>query len=383
MNSKFFKNNSRKKKKGFTLIEILIVVAISTILSGISFSSYVNHRRAKLLEFTKQEIVGYLRYAQQKSISQEGGNQWGIHFENPDSGDDFYALYHGTTYSSSEGTRYLPKGLEFQSPSSGNTIDISFSKLTGENYSEAEQEVIIDLTNNQIARVIRIMTNGVMTSGEGEKGYWKFDDGSGNSASDETIYKNTGTFAGSPTWKVSSNCISGTCLEFNGAQYINVSDDSNLDISNLATIEFWFYSAAFLSSYAAHPINKWPGTADANYVLYYFGNYNGVYPNNEGILRFYANAGGAWKSVSPAYKITTLHRWYHIVWVYDSTVGGKLYVDGSQISGTVGGGSLANNDSSLKIGGDTGDFNGRIDQVHIYNRALSAEEILQHYKARK
>ncbi len=41
------------------------------------------NRGQKLLEFTTQEIVGYLRYAQQKSIGQEGGNQWGIHFENP------------------------------------------------------------------------------------------------------------------------------------------------------------------------------------------------------------------------------------------------------------------------------------------------------------
>ena len=67
------------KHKGFTLLEIIIVVGITTVLAGIGVSTYVNQQRAKLLDTAAQEIVGYLRYAQQKSMAQEGTNQWGIH----------------------------------------------------------------------------------------------------------------------------------------------------------------------------------------------------------------------------------------------------------------------------------------------------------------
>lgn len=124
--------NFKGKTFGFTLLELLIVVGITTILAGVGVSSYINQQRVKLLDTAAQEIVGYLHYTQQKSIAQEGGNQWGIHFENSTSGNDFYALYTGTSYTSSAETRYLPKGIEFATPASNETIDITFYKLIGD-----------------------------------------------------------------------------------------------------------------------------------------------------------------------------------------------------------------------------------------------------------
>jgi len=104
------------KDKGFTLLEVLIVAGITAVLAGVGISSYINQQRAKLLDTSVQEVVGYLHYAQQKSMAQEGGNQWGVHFENPVSGNDFYALYTGTSYTSPEETRYLPNGITFSTP---------------------------------------------------------------------------------------------------------------------------------------------------------------------------------------------------------------------------------------------------------------------------
>lgn len=210
--------------------------------------------------------------------------------------------------------------------------------------------------------------------------YWSFDEGSGNIAYDRSGNGNNGTLINNPTWQPTSNCLAGNCLNFNGNQYINISDNYNLDISNTITIELWFYPTAFSSAYAVHPVNKWTSTNDANYVLYYFGDYNGTYPNNKGLIGFYANAGGTWKSISPAYKITTLNQWYHIVLVYDSNIGGKLFVNGIQTGGTIGSGVLATNNTELKIGGDTTDFAGFIDEVAIYNRTLNPAEIKTHYK---
>jgi len=153
-----------KFQKGFTLLELLIVVTITAILASVGISSYVNQQGAKLLDVTAQEIVGYLRYAQQKSIGQEGGNQWGIRFKNPVDEDDFYALslYDDTdnSYISAEETRYLSSGIEYESPTAGNFIDVSFSKLTGINVASTTQSITIksNVTNS---------TSTISVSGQG------------------------------------------------------------------------------------------------------------------------------------------------------------------------------------------------------------------------
>jgi len=156
-------SRSRKARIGFTLMELLIVVAITTILAGVGASSYINQQRAKLLNTTAQEIVGYLRYAQQKSIAQESGNQWGIHFENPASGDDFYALYTGVSYTSPEETRYLHKGIEYETPTAGNSIDVSFNKLTGTSATSTTQSITIESTVINSTTTISISGQGLIS----------------------------------------------------------------------------------------------------------------------------------------------------------------------------------------------------------------------------
>jgi len=150
--------NFKGKTFGFTLLELLIVITITTILVGIGISSYVSQQRAKLLDTTVQEIVGYLRYAQQKSVAQEGGNQWGVHFENLASGNDFYALYtfdnFCATSSSPIETRYLPAGIEFQTPVQENSIDMSYEKLTGLLCGDSYQQIILQNTEGSIKNVL-------------------------------------------------------------------------------------------------------------------------------------------------------------------------------------------------------------------------------------
>jgi len=159
--SKYF----QRKSSAFTLMELLIVVAITTILAGVGISSYINQQRAKLLDTSVQEIVGYLRYSQQKSIAQEGSNQWGIHFENPADEDekDFYALYTGTSYTSPEETRYLSSGIEYESPTAGNNIDVSFDKLTGASATSTTQSITIKSTVTNSTTTISISGQGLIS----------------------------------------------------------------------------------------------------------------------------------------------------------------------------------------------------------------------------
>ena len=154
-------NFFRKAKKGFTMLELLIVIGITATLSVIGISFYFNQQKAKILENTTQEIANYLRYTQQKSISQEQGLQWGVHFENPSSGSDFYALYTGTTYSSPIETKYLPTGIIFTTPATGNSVNVSFNKLTG---TSTNQSIIIQSTSNSATTTISVFSQGLITT---------------------------------------------------------------------------------------------------------------------------------------------------------------------------------------------------------------------------
>jgi len=69
--------------------------------------------------------------------------------------------------------------------------------------------------------------------------------------------------------------------------------------------------------------------------------------------------------------------WAHLAATYDGVMM-RLYVNGVQVASRAQTGAIATSTNALQIGGDTiyGQyFAGRIDEVRIYNRALSAAQI--------
>ena len=153
----------KSKPFGFTLLELLIVIGITATLSVVGIGFYVNQQKSKLLENTALEIANYLRYAQQKSIAQEQGQQWGVHFENPTSGNDFYALYTGTTYTTPIETKYLPTGIVFITPAEGASIDISFNKLTGLLASGSYSQIILSQPSISQIKNILVCYQGLIS----------------------------------------------------------------------------------------------------------------------------------------------------------------------------------------------------------------------------
>ena len=161
LNSRFF--FSRSARKAFTLLELLIVIGVTATMAVIGVGYYASISKSKLLNKTAEEITSYLKYAQQKSISQEQGLQWGVHFENPSSGSDFYALYTGTTYTTPVETKYLPQGIEFSTPQTASSTDISFNKLTGTTYSGTDQSIVIKSISLNTTTTISVFSQGLIT----------------------------------------------------------------------------------------------------------------------------------------------------------------------------------------------------------------------------
>jgi hypothetical protein len=77
-------------------------------------------------------------------------------------------------------------------------------------------------------------------------------------------------------------------------------------------------------------------------------------------------------------------QWHHVLAVYDSAIGHKIYIDGvvdksdSNILTAVAQSASADN-ANIGRRADGNTFNGLIDDVRIYNRALSPDEIKRLY----
>ena len=152
-----------------------------------------------------------------------------------------------------------------------------------------------------------------------------------------------------------------------------------LSVKDNLSVSLWLYPTAESSAYAALPVAKWGsgGTDTANYTLYYFGNYGGLYPYQTQITSWLANAGGVWSNISNYFKMP-LNTWHHIVLSYNSVKGGQLYVNGVASGGPVASGELKTNTGDLIIGNG---FPGLIDDVRIYNRLLTDQDVLGLYSA--
>ena len=62
--------------KGFTLLEVLVVLAIFAILFAVSDGVYINFKRANNLSITTNTIVEAVRYASSNASSNRGDSKW-------------------------------------------------------------------------------------------------------------------------------------------------------------------------------------------------------------------------------------------------------------------------------------------------------------------
>ena len=117
---------------GFSLLELVIVIAIIAILGTVGFVKLTDYFIRNNLEKDAQKIAFTLKNARDRSMSQDRGLQWGVHFENPADGQGFYELFAGASYPGQTILRNnLNTGVEFLNPSVSSTLNILFSKVTG------------------------------------------------------------------------------------------------------------------------------------------------------------------------------------------------------------------------------------------------------------
>ncbi|MDP2909923.1 MAG: prepilin-type N-terminal cleavage/methylation domain-containing protein [bacterium] len=121
-------------KKGFTLMEVLIILAILLILLGISITVFISLGKRYDLNNTAELMADKLRLARERTIASEGDNQYGIYFDTATS-PDRYILFRGASFSSRDPNfdevYDLPKSIDIANINFNNNEAV-FKRLTGD-----------------------------------------------------------------------------------------------------------------------------------------------------------------------------------------------------------------------------------------------------------
>lgn len=145
-------------KRGFSLIELLIVLAIGVAITGITYVSFNNYGGNQTLEKQTDVVQSYIEKARLQAINSKNFSPFGIKFASSS-----VTLFQGTGYSASSASNtvytFSPK-LQISSINlAGNVSEMYFSNVTGE--PSATGTITLKLNNSSSTKVISIFGTGL------------------------------------------------------------------------------------------------------------------------------------------------------------------------------------------------------------------------------
>ncbi|MCK9445562.1 prepilin-type N-terminal cleavage/methylation domain-containing protein [bacterium] len=190
---------------------------------------------------------------------------------------------------------------------------------------------------------------------------------------------NNGTVTG--TTKINSGCISGSCLSFDGDDdWVSLGSQFFFDSTQPWSFEHWL---------------KWDMTNRSDIIIFYAGSGS---TNQNFLIRHDSNNRFGFRSDDSTYhrfpvnsSDLCLDRWTHLVWLADGNGNLFLYINGSLL-GNLGSPVAINTSVELySVGrgyssrsyttypGNTYYYKGLIDEVRIYNSAITLSQIKEQY----
>jgi RHS repeat-associated protein len=216
--------------------------------------------------------------------------------------------------------------------------------------------------------------SGPSFAATGLVGTYPFEEGSGTSTADFSGLANTGTL-NSATWTAAGRIGKG--LVFDGAHaYVDLGNPGTLQLTGSMTVSAWINSAAFPGDDAGI-VSKRGDSSHRGYQL------DTTVDTGPRTIGFKLGDSSGASMIRYGATVLQLHQWYYVAGVYDAQAQTMtVYLNGVPDNGTLVGTVAAtqyNTDLNVMIGrrsGYTGnEFNGTIDEVRIYNRALTQAEI--------
>jgi prepilin-type N-terminal cleavage/methylation domain-containing protein len=394
-----------RKTESFTLVELLIVIAILAVLAAAVvivlnpaelLAQARDSQRITDLKTLKDSIDIWV--VDNPSVSM--GTSQTVYISIPDTSvtcANISALptlpagwtYHCVTEANlrnTDGTGWVPLNLSSVyggSPIPYLPLDPTNTASTGRYYTyvmggsyeltalmEAEKENASVQDGGSLPGVYQLGNHIDLTPPTRDKGlvgYWTFDEGSGTTAYDSSGKGNDGIWNGLSAHYVAGRVGAYAATFDDTSNYINCGSDSSLDMNRELTVSFWI---------RGEPENiQWA-------TIFNKRNENigwGMQVSSYGpatYIRLDTSAGTNQTSGG----LTTLdNTWHHAVYVIDN--GNKrYYLDGLQVyTGTYNeGNGFSYAAQWLRVGGA---FRGQMDDVRLYDRALSTQEVSAIYES--
>lgn len=215
---------------------------------------------------------------------------------------------------------------------------------------------------------------------EGLVAYWNFDEGKGSIARDCSGKGNDAKIHGAE-W---AKGIKGNALKFGGfiSDYVDCGNGASLDTKTVS-IEAWI-KRDIIDQRQAIYVDEIPDELDAKHFLWLE-----IHSSNRLLLLF-----GDGEKALDKYSTNTIEdtKWHHIVCIRDdANKRVTFFIDGVQDAGgwqnyegnVISKGSLRMFIGKSNVPNFPCPFFGLIDELRIYNRVLSPEEIIVHYQENK
>jgi len=354
---------------GFTLIEILLALAVLFAISGFGIFSLSGFGSSRGIETTLQKTEAVLQATQKRSIAQEEGSAWGVYFVNAPGGQT-YETYQGSGYTGGvPDQRYsLSRGVSFSQPYASSTVDLPFSSVSG---IVSSPSIFSFVSGSSGSRVGTLFVNslGLFTTRLEKEVllYFHMDEGVGSLLRDASG-RGAGATLIDSSWKAYPSCRIGFCIHLNGSTGYGYGTTSK-DVS-VFTIEGW--------------VRLDSSSSGGSLVSLYFGESAKAHAGFLASSRkpsFYTSFSGVGDDITDASVALQTDSWNHLAYVYDGT-SKKIYINGElNVSQTISGGTISIDNFEIgrrdKSNGDL--MAGDLDEVMLYARALSFEEVRSHY----
>ena len=234
---------------------------------------------------------------------------------------------------------------------------------------------------------VKTNTGAMQSQGTGDlsaglAGYWKLDENTGTSAADSSTNSNAGTLTNGPTWATGQI---GSSVTFDGTNdsIVTTTDHGSGASLKIITLSAWFKTSSTSGAKIIGLQNTQTGTTASNWDRQ-------IWVGTDGKVYF-----GLYTTVPKETVSNTTYNdnlWHHAVGVSTGDNGTiTLYVDGVLQQTTSLGGSVFSgySNSYWRIGdyknagwtnGVDGYFTGSLDEIRVYDRALSADEVANLYR---
>jgi hypothetical protein len=256
-------------------------------------------------------------------------------------------------------------GVNIGSADASSPYSVSWNTAGVSNGTHSLTAVARDTAGNTTTSAPRTVTVSNWAPPSGLVAAYTFEAGAGTTVADVSASGRTGTMSGGASWTTAGKF--GNALSFNGSSgLVSIADAASLDFTSAMTIEAWVRPTT--RSNWDTVVMKGYGSTGRAYALY-AGDNNGRPAATIRISSSERSTAGS--------SALALNTWSHVAMTYG---GGRLrvYVNGVQVASSSVSGSIRTSSDPVTIGGSTAWgrwFAGQIDEVRIYNRALSQTEI--------